>query len=225
MTIRIVLADDHAVLRSGLRMLIESQDDMAVVGEASDGSEALEQTRRTLPDVLVLDLTMPGKGGLEMIATIRDSCPTTGILVLTMHDDPAYFRSALASGARGYVVKRTAGTELINAIRSVSAGRTFVDSTTAQALAADVAYTARHGRPSQPKQLLSGREREVLQLLARGFTNQESAELMRVSVKTVETYRSRLYEKLGARSRAELVRYATEAGVLKSDSTTGDSAE
>jgi DNA-binding NarL/FixJ family response regulator len=213
--IRILIADDHAVLRAGLRMLIGAQPDMEVVGEAADGDEAVRGAVETRPDVALLDITMPGIGGIKAIERIRREAPDTRVLVLTMHDVPAYLRSVLAAGGSGYVVKRSADAELLSAIRGVHRGRTVLD----PALAVRVvegglskrSVAAAPGAGSSP---LSQREREVLDLVAKGYTNQQIADQLGLSVKTVETYRSRLVEKLGLKSRADLVRYALDSGLF-----------
>ena len=212
--IRILIADDHAVLRAGLRRLIGEQPDMDVVGEAADGEEAVRRTRELRPDVALMDLTMPGLGGLKAIERIRQDCPETRVLVLTMHDVPAYLRSVLAAGGSGYVVKRAADSELLSAIRSVYRGRTVLDPT----LAVQVVQSGLGKRPpvggGDAAPHLSQREQEVLDLVAQGYTNQQIADRLGLSVKTVETYRARLVQKLGLRSRAELLRYAMDTGLF-----------
>jgi two-component system response regulator NreC len=219
--ISILIADDHAILRAGLRMLINAQPDMEVVSEATDGHEALRQARARPPDVALMDITMPKTSGLQALEQLRQACPHTRTVVLTMHDDPAYARSVLAAGGSGYVVKRAADSDLLAAIRAVHRGRTFVDPTLAGSLVQDLL-----GRPAAAgvadrgvaRSLLSPREREVLRLLAQGYTNQQAATWIMVSVKTVETYRARIAQKLGLHSRAELTRYALESGLLTADS-------
>jgi two-component system, NarL family, response regulator NreC len=201
---RILLADDHAILRAGLIMLIQAQPDLVVSAEAADGVEAVEKARRTRPDVVILDLTMPKLSGFDALRQIREACPETHILVLTMHDDPGYGRSLLAAGALGYVTKKSADRELLLAIRTVREGRLFVDLTQAEAMLPKPA-------------LLSRREQQVLVDLARGFTHQEIAERLALSIKTVETYLARLSTKLGLRRRADLVRYALEVGILTAE--------
>ena len=192
--IRVLIVDDHAIVRAGLRMLINHQPDMDVVGEAADGHEALCQAREANPDVLTLDLTMPGGGGLKILERLRQACPQTRVLVLTMHEDPSYLRAVLAAGGSGYVAKSAVDGELIAAIRSVAQGRTFVtinlsDSETHQVLGDRATGTA--SAPRVPVQLLSPREQEVLKLLAQGYTNQEVGTRLCLSVKTIETYRAR----------------------------------
>ena len=213
--IRLLVADDHAVLRAGLRMLLEVQRDMAVAGEAGDGVEVVQQARDLQPDVVLMDLTMPGPHSGEVIRQVLRACPKTRVLVLTMHDDPAYLASALAAGAAGYVVKKVADSELLSAIRAVHAGRTFVDLT--QSLDTPSRADPGGGTRERPKDL-SRREREVLRLLAQGHSNQQIATRISVSVKTVETYRTRLSEKLGLKGRAELYRFAVESGILNPES-------
>jgi len=183
-------------------MLLEAQHDMEVAGEAGDGSEVSRKARALQPDVVLMDLSMPGPSSGDAIRQVLRACPSTRVLILTMHDDPAYLASALSAGAAGYVVKKVADSELVQAIRAVHAGRTFVDLT----------RTTRP-REQRPKNL-SQREREVLRLLAQGHSNQQIAAQISVSVKTVETYRTRLSEKLGLKGRAALYRFAVESGIL-----------
>ena len=211
--IRLLVADDHAVLRAGLRILLDVQHDITVVGEAGDGAEVLQKARELQPDVVLMDLTMPGPPSGDVIRQVLRACPKTRVLVLTMHDDPAYLASAMAAGAAGYVVKKVADSELLSAIRAVHAGRTFVDLT--QSLPAPRA--APDGAKAERPKELSRREREVLQLLAQGHSNQQIATQIKVSVKTVETYRTRLSQKLGLKGRAELYRFAVESGILNPD--------
>ena len=214
--IRILIADDHAVLRAGLRMLINAQADLEVVGEATNGHEALGLARKLLPDVITMDLNMPGNT-IQTIERLRQECPQTRILVLTMHDDPAYLRAALAAGSAGYVTKSAADTELLIAIRTVFRGRSFVDSSLTDSLVQTALGNKPGGGPNGTQDsvsCLSHREREVLELLAQGHTNQQAADRLFLSVKTIETYRKRITDKLGLRSRADLVRYALEIGIL-----------
>lgn len=213
--IRVLVADDHAVLRTGLRLLLGAQGDIDVVGEAADGMEVVRRARELRPDVVLLDLSMPGPRSGIVIRDVLRACPGTRILILTMHDDAAYLRSAMSAGAVGYLVKKAADSELISAVRAVHAGRTFVDLTqTADGPAMPPGAKAGQGQPAT----LSRREREVLRLLAQGHSNQQIADTIRLSVKTVETYRTRLSEKLGLRGRAELYRFAAESGILDTDS-------
>ena len=220
--IRILIADDHAVLRAGLRMLIDSQEDLEVIGEAADGAEAVEQAGVLQPDLVLMDITMPGGGGIPAIPAVLKACPKTRVLVLTMHDDATYLRATMEAGATGYLVKSAADTELLTAIRTVAAGRTFVDLPGFAQAAPDALTTGQRAEPAGPRDQpspLSEREREVLALVAQGHTNHEVADRLRISIKTVETYRARLMEKLDLHSRADLVRYALEQGLLLPDKT------
>lgn len=210
----VLVADDHAVLRSGLKLLINSQSDMQVVGEAGSHEEALRKSREIKPDVLTLDLTMPGGTATKVIETLSRDCPATRVVVLTMHDDAAYFRVAMAAGAFGYVVKQSADTELLDAIRCVARGKIY---TQVQLARASDRPAVIPGPPNGSANLLSSlseREREVLTMIAQGHTNQAVADRLNLSVKTVESYRARLMTKLGLHNRAELTQLAMEAGLL-----------
>ena len=212
--IRVMVADDHAVLRAGLRLLINTQPDMEVVGEAGDHRQALQLARTLLPNVLTLDMSMPAGNGIQVIQTLSRECPEIRVLVLTMHDDPAYFRMALASGAVGYVCKKAADSELLTAIRRVAQGNIY----TQLELSADNSTPMAPAMTSSarsPLEQLSEREQEVLQSLAQGFTNQAIADRLHLSVKTVESYRARLFTKLRMKSRAELTQFAIESGLLQ----------
>jgi DNA-binding NarL/FixJ family response regulator len=196
-------------------MLISSQRDLEVVGEASDGDEAVRKAVALRPDVALVDISMPGAGGIKTIERIRQAVPTTRVLVLTMHDVPAYLRASLAAGASGYVVKRSADSDLLAAIRDVHRGRTVLDpSLSARVVHGSLRRRGAAAPATSTAALLSQREREVLELVAQGFTNQQIADHLGLSVKTVETYRARLVEKLGLQSRAELVRYALDSGLF-----------
>jgi two-component system response regulator NreC len=215
--IRVLIADDHAVLRAGLRLLLRAQGDLEVVAEASDAKEATVLARKFLPDVIVMDVAMPDGGPTSVSRALRAS-PASRVLVLTMYDDPAYARAMLGAGAHGYVVKKAADSELISAIRAIHKGRSFVDVRVSEGadVRRDRKAWSRMGPHSDRKSSeLSPRESEVLELLARGFTNRQIGEQIGVGVKTVETYRSRLSEKLGLLSRADIVAYAIEKGLLK----------
>jgi two-component system response regulator NreC len=210
--IRILLADDHTVLRSGLRALLSAQADLDVVGEAAEGGEALRLAQALTPDVVVMDIGMPGVSGIDATARIRRVLPSTRVLILSMHDDQGYLRQALRAGASGYVLKKAADTELLAAIRAAARGEIFLDPSLARGLVEDVVLPKAQ-EPEIPA--LSEREREVLHLLARGHTNQQVADHLCIGVKSVETYKARLMDKLGLKGRAELVRYALTHGLLK----------
>jgi len=214
--IRVLIADDHAILRSGLRMLIESQADMTVIAEAENGNEAIQIAQKNTPDVVILDVTMPERGGLHAIEQILKHSPNCRILVLTMHEEAAYMRTALTAGASGYVLKKSVDADLLSGIRAIYKGRTYVDSQLASELIQD-ALPDRARPGSKVTEVLSQRELEVLKLVAEGFSSREIAEKIFVSVKTVETYRGRFAEKLGLKSRAEIVRYALEIGLLSTE--------
>ncbi|MFO0817982.1 MAG: response regulator transcription factor [Pirellulales bacterium] len=214
--IRLVIADDHAVLRAGLRLLIHTQADLEVVGESCDASSTVETVQRTRPDVVTVDLTMPGGSGVKLVERLAREFPSVKVLVLTMHDDPAYFRMALAAGALGYVVKSSADTELLDAIRAVASGRSYAH-VQLQAKTSPHAIVLPDSTRSQGKvalDVLSEREREVFLLIVQGHTSQAIADQMFVSVKTIESYRARLMTKLGLKSRAELTQFAIQLGLL-----------
>lgn len=205
--ITVVLADDHVVVRRGLRMLLDQAPELRVAGEAGDADAALEASVNEGTDVLVLDLNMPGRPPLEMLAEIADSAPGVAVVVLTMERDPAFARRALELGARGYVLKEAVDEELVTAIREVGAGGTHVSTAVAALLESS---TAEEGPPGG----LTEREAEVLRLIALGHTNTEIAAELSLSVRTVESHRKHIQQKLGASSRPELVRYALEQRLI-----------
>lgn len=213
---RILLADDHAVLRAGLRLLIETQPDMVCVGEAGDGIELLAQVERLQPDLVLLDLSMPRLGGLAALPEIRRKAPDARVLVLTMHTDDEYLRQSLKGGAAGYVLKQAADQELLLAIRAVMRGEVYIHPAMTRAPLGDLVERGRDAAAAaQEEDALSDREAEVIKQVARGHTNQEIADRLGLSVKTVETYRARALEKLGLANRAALVRYALARGWLE----------
>lgn len=205
--IRIVLADDHGLVRDGLRRIIEETGDMEVVGEARDGHEAIQEVLKTRPDVAVVDLSLPGMDGLEVIGQLHSHAPNLPILTLTMHEEEQYVVRAMSAGASGYVSKRSASEELVRAIRKVHAGGRYLSESAAEALAMRMT----RGREGlSPLDGLSDREIQVLRRLASGQTNREIAEAYFISIKTVDTYRSRLLRKLNLRNNAELTRFAIQ---------------
>ncbi len=214
--IRVLIADDHAVLRAGLSMLLNAQPDMEVIGEASNSDEAVRKTVELVPDVLLLDITMPGPGGIEVIRTLKAKGLPVAILVLTMHEDEGYFREALKSGALGYIPKKAAESELISAIRAVHRGEVFLYPSLTKNLVKELIYKGAFDKEVEADsyERLSQREREVLQLLVQGYTNQQIADRLFLGVKTVETYKARVMEKLDLHGRVELVRYALQRGLL-----------
>ena len=210
--IRVLVADDHTMIRQGLVSLLRSSADFELVGEAADGHEAVEMARAARPDVVVLDISMPRMGGLEASRRIRKELPKTRVLILTMHDDEEYVLRTGRGGAAGYVVKDGAASELLAAIRAVSAGQGYFGPPAARALAAS--YEQGRDRPDDPYERLTPREREVFQLLVEGKTNAQVAEVLFISPKTVDNHRTRLMERLGVHSTAELVRFAARRGLL-----------
>jgi two-component system, NarL family, response regulator NreC len=211
--LRVVLADDHEVVRAGLRALVDACADMSVVGEARDGAEAIRRACELKPDVLIMDLSMPRMDGAEATARIRRECPGVKVIALTAHDDRAHLTRLLQAGAAGYVLKRGAADELVRAIRTVAGGATYVDPTLAGSLLRKAAdpFGPDSSDVAAP---LSEREEEVLRQIAWGHSNKEIAEALGISTKTVETYKARITDKLGLRSRTEMVRYALRRGWL-----------
>jgi DNA-binding NarL/FixJ family response regulator len=210
--LKIVLADDHAVVREGLKALVNGQHDMRVVGEAADGQSACDVVAAVAPDVVVLDLSMPRVNGVEAASRIRRESPSARILVLTVHEEREYLTQLLRAGAAGYVLKRAAPDELVHAIRVVADGGVYIDPSVAGTIVSG--YLDRAGEPAPSGQSLSARERQVLVRIAQGFSNKEIAATLRLSVKTIETYKIRVSEKLGLRSRVDIVRYAAAQGWL-----------
>lgn len=218
--IRVLIVDDHAVLRQGLRMLLSSQPDINVVGEAGDGETALKLARTVKPDVVTLDLAMPEMGGLAILERLRTDSPAVRVLVLTMHDDAAYLKAVVAGGGAGYVTKTADESEVLAAVRTIYQGKAYFGQNMNDVLArALLGEQKEEAAPPTPAALLSEREREVLADVAQGYTNQQIADRLFLSVKTIETYRSRLMSKLGLSDRAQLVRFALQAGLLKSSPT------
>jgi two-component system, NarL family, response regulator NreC len=209
--IRVLIVDDHAVVRSGLRKVLEAEADIDVVGEAGDARNAVFQTRSTKPDVILMDVVMPGKTGIEAIPDVLHDAPDAKVLILSMQDDPRYVREAFDAGASGYVLKEAVDTDVVAAIRDVAAGGHYVHPTLgARMVAADA-----EERKRAEDDPLSDRERDVLQLLALGHTNQEIASQLYISVRTAETHRAHIMQKLRISTRAELVRYALKRGLLE----------
>ncbi len=212
--IRVLLADDHPVVRVGLKALIGLEHDMEVVGEAANGVEAVELTRRLAPDVVVMDISMPEMDGMEATRRIRDCCPDVHVLILTVHAQERYLFPVLRAGASGYVLKSTVDTQLIDAIRTVAQGGAFLYPEAARMLLEDYVQRLANGGNLDAYETLSEREREVLKLCALGHTASQIGEQLSISPKTVETYRTRIMQKLGLHSRAELVKYALARGLL-----------
>ena len=211
-TLRIFLADDHAVVREGLKALINAQEEMEVIGEAGDGLAAVAATEELDPDVVIVDVSMPGLNGAQVTQRLRETRPDRKVLALTVHEDKAYLRLLLESGAAGYLLKRAAAEELVRAIRAVAAGGTYLDPAMAGSVVGD--YVRPSERRDVPVADLSERETEVVRLIALGYSNKEIAGRLKLSIKTVETYKTRSMEKLGVRSRVDIVKYAARRGWL-----------
>jgi two-component system response regulator NreC len=209
--IRVLVVDDHAVVRSGLRLLLEAQDDIEVVGEAENARRAVFETIQGKPDVVLMDVVMPDQSGIEAIKPVLEAAPKAKVLVLSMQDDPSYVREAFAAGASGYVLKEAADTELVDAVRHVADGGNYVHPTLGARLIAAEAEERRRAQEDP----LSDREREILRLLALGHTNQEIAKMLYISVRTAEAHRAHIMRKLSLSTRAELVRYALREGLLE----------
>jgi two-component system response regulator NreC len=214
-SITVLIVDDHAVVRSGLRLLLEAEDDMAVVGEAGTAREAVFELRSSKADVVLMDVAMPGGSGIDAIPQLLHEAPETKILMLSMQDDPNYVRQAFEAGASGYVLKEAADAEVVAAVRDVAEGRSYVN----PALGARLVAAESEARKRAEADPLSDREREVLRLLALGHTNQEIAKMLYISVRTAETHRAHIMQKLNLRSRADLVRHALASGLLDAADT------
>jgi len=207
--IRVYVVDDHPVVRNGLKALVGYENDMEVVGEACDGESAVRLAQELRPDVVVMDVSMPGMNGIEATAHLRKGCPEVRVVALTAYEERSYLQQVMAAGASGYVLKRSAAADLVGAIRHAKAGNTYVDPAVAMQLVAGRGQSAVSDHPE-----LSEREIEVLQQIARGYSNKQIAARLGISVKTVETYKTRAMEKLGARSRVDIVKYAAGLGWL-----------
>jgi DNA-binding NarL/FixJ family response regulator len=211
MTIRILVADDHAVIRDGLRYLLQAQGDMTVVGDASDGRQAVRLAQQLSPDVVVMDIAMPELNGIEATRQIHDTCPTAQVIILSIHSTTEHISRALQAGAQGYLLKETAGVEVAEAVRAVHAGGRYLSSKIAETIIDDYASQR---NTSNPLDRLSPREREVLQLVAEGKSSAQIAELLGLSTKSVETYRARLMRKLGLDDLPSLVKFAIQHGLI-----------
>lgn len=212
--LRVLLADDHAILREGVRLVLEAQPDIVVVGEARDGEETLVLAHRLRPDVVVMDIAMPGLNGLEATRRLRAELPAVQIVILTMHADREYITQVVQAGAAGYVLKQAAGQELVRALRAVRAGEAYLHPLAARALIGDYLRRVDHDGPEDG---LTPRERQVLSLVARGASNRAIANELGISVKTVEAHRANLMAKLDMHDRTELVRYAIRTGLISAD--------
>jgi two-component system response regulator NreC len=213
--IRVLLADDHTILRAGLKMMLNAQPDIEVIGEASDGRQAIHEAQRLLPDVIIMDITMPECNGIEATRQVKRLQPDTRVLVLTMHENEEYLFQMLRAGASGYMLKEAADTELISAIRVVSSGRFYLSPSAQSMMVSDYLQRVRTGEERDSYSALTEREREILKLVAEGHTNNQIAERLFISPKTVDTHRTHIMDKLNLHSRAELVKYAIRRGLLE----------
>jgi DNA-binding NarL/FixJ family response regulator len=213
--IRVLLADDHTILRAGLRMMLNAQPDIEVVGEASDGRQAIAEAQRLEPEVILMDITMPECNGIEATRQVKRLLPDVRVLVLTMHENEEYLFQVLRAGASGYMLKEAADTELISAIRVVSAGRFYLSPSAQTMMVSDYLQRVRTGEERDSYGALTEREREILKLVAEGYTNNQIAERLFISPKTVDTHRTHIMDKLNLHSRAELVKYAMRRGLLE----------
>ena len=216
-TLRVVLADDHALVRAGFRSLLEALAGVQVVGEAADGREALRLIGELRPDLALIDIAMPGLNGLEVVARVAKEHPRTRVIVVSMHAQDEYVRRALVAGAAGYMLKHADSRELEMAIRAVGAGETWLSPSVSKKVIAAYSKNERGGA-EDPLEVLTGRQREILQLIAEGHSRKEIAQRLQLSVKTVESHRAQLVERLGKRSTAELVRWAIQHGIVAPDS-------
>ncbi|MBI2907212.1 MAG: response regulator transcription factor [Chloroflexi bacterium] len=215
--IKVLLVDDHTIVRQGLRLLLDTQPDINIVGETGDGREAVEMTRELMPDVILMDISMPGMNGLEASRRIKDCCPNSRILALTMHDNEEYFFQALSAGAAGYILKKADPAELVNAIRVVHQGGAFLYPSVAKSLVADFLRRVDTGEEKASFDGLTEREREILKLVAEGKTNREIASMLLISTKTADRHRANLMEKLHVHNRSQLIKYAIRKGVIDVD--------
>lgn len=216
METKVLLADDHTILREGLRMVLDAQPQITVVGEASDGREAVEMAETLRPDVVVMDIAMPNLNGLDATRQIKKRWPEIRVVILTMHENQQYLMQIVKAGATGAVLKRSAGTELLTAIKAAARGQSYFSPSIASMMLEDYRLRLRDEGIDDPE-VLTEREREVLQLVAEGLTNQEIADALFVSIKTVQTHRSHIMEKLGVHDRTELVKYAIRTGMVTLD--------
>jgi DNA-binding NarL/FixJ family response regulator len=210
-SITVLLVDDHAIVRDGLRALLEMKDDIAVVGDAADGRAAVKEAQRLNPDVVIMDINMPNRNGIEATQQLHDAGVGSKVIVLSMHWTSEHIYRALQAGARGYVLKDSAAAELVAAVRCVHAGKRYLSAQVAEAVVDDY---VRDGKPASPLEALSGREREILQLTAEGRTSVEMGAMLFLSPKTIETYRSRLMQKIGVTDVPALVKFALQHGVI-----------
>ena len=213
--VKILVVDDHAIVREGVRMILAKENDLEVVGEAGDGQQALDLTVLLRPDVIIMDISMPGMGGIEATQTVRAKHPEVQVLALTMHEDESYVFQLLRAGAAGYVLKRAAAQDLVQAVRAAAKGEAFLYPSVARKVVEDYLRRVETGEERERYDGLTPREKEILTLIAQGLSNQQIAEKLFISIKTVQTHRAHILEKLGLHDRTELVRYAIRKGLIE----------
>ena len=213
--IRVLIVDDHAIVRAGIRLLLDAQSDMEVVGEAQNGRESLAQAQKLKPDVILMDITMPDMGGVEATQAIKETCPQVQILALTMHEDTAYFFQMLQAGASGYVIKGADPSELLSAIRAVFQNKAYLFPSLARKLLDDYLERLGVGEEKDSYAKLTVREKEVLKLIGEGYTGREIAEMLFISINTVERHRTNIMDKLGMHNKSQLIRFAIRKGLVK----------
>lgn len=212
--IRILVCDDHTILRDGIRLLLDSQPDMQVIGEAGNGHEAVEKARTLKPDIILMDIAMPGLNGLEATKQIRHDNPHARVLVLTMYESDEYISRMLEAGVQGYVLKKAAGSDLVHAIYAINQGEAFLYPSITKRLVEDYLRRVETGQERASFNGLTAREREVLQLIAEGYSSQQIAQTLSLSVRTVQNHRAHIMEKLGMHDRGELIKYAIQKGII-----------
>ncbi len=212
---KVLIADDHAIVREGVRMILAKEPDIEVVGEAEDGRQALDLVDQRRPNVVIMDLSMPGMGGIEATKKVKEQHPDVNVLALTMHEDESYVFQLLRAGASGYVLKRAAAQDLVQAVRAAAKGEAFLYPSVARKVVEDYLKRVEAGEERERYDGLTEREREILTLIAQGLSNQHIAEKLYISIKTVQTHRAHILEKLGLHDRTELVRYAIRKGLIE----------
>jgi two-component system response regulator NreC len=213
--IRVLLADDHAIVREGVKMILAKEPDFEMVGEAEDGQQALDLVERMKPNVVVMDISMPGMGGIEATQQVKERHPGVNVIALTMHEDESYVFKLLRAGASGYVLKRAAAQDLVQAVRSAAKGEAFLYPSVARKVVEDYLKRVETGEERERYDGLTEREKEILTHIAQGLSNQQIAQKLYISIKTVQTHRAHILEKLGLHDRTELVRYAIRKGLIE----------
>jgi len=213
MAIRVFLADDHTIIRDGLRLILESQGDITVVGEAANGRQAVHEVKKLCPDIVIMDIAMPELNGIDATMQITETCPSTHVIILSVFDTTEYIFEALKAGAKGYILKESAGEEVVKAIHKVYSGLHYLSQEISETMVADYIRHRGYNKEKSPLESLSKREREILQLVVEGKTSIEISNILFISSKTVDTYRSRIMQKLGVKDLPSLVRFAIKHGI------------